>query len=74
MPYKNEYTERYQGDYGEARLSPKLVNTELGKKLRPPHTPTPSVRETTGGRGAMWEQEAARRERTLLPGEFFKGR
>ncbi len=72
MPHRYTTEERYLGDYGEDRLSPKITNTELGKKLRPPHTPNPSVRETTGGRGAMWEQEQGRRKRTMLPGRFFK--
>lgn len=74
MPYKYDRNQRFLGDYAEDRLEPKIVNRGLNEKLRPPHTPWPSVRETTGAAGAMREEEIKRRTRDLLPSRFTGSR
>lgn len=72
MGREYQYTERYHGSYGEARLSPKMVNTQLGENLRAPHLPNPLVRATNAGRSALSDPDTGRRGRIGLPSRLSK--
>ena len=70
MGYRYTTEDRILGGSCDPRLVPKIVNTQLNAKLRPPHTPVPSVRETSSGE--MFEQEPRRKERIGLPDRFLR--
>jgi hypothetical protein len=70
MGYRYTTEDRIYGGSCDPRLVPKIVNTQLNAKLRPPGTPIPSVRETSSGE--MWEQEPSRKARIGLPDRFLR--